>query len=158
HGSWVGCVGFYPDEKKLVTGSGDGTLRIRDRTTGAVEVLHGHRGSVWDVDVSQDGEIVVSGSDDKTVRIWNGKSGETMQVFEGHKNWVRSVQFSPTSSKVVSGSWDGTVRVWSVETGELAFEPIECDGSVNWCVRYSPSGDRIASGARSVQIWDAETG
>ncbi|KIJ08857.1 hypothetical protein PAXINDRAFT_172733, partial [Paxillus involutus ATCC 200175] len=80
-----------------------------------------------------------------------------MHVFEGHENWVNSVQFSPDSSRVVSGSDDSTVQVWSVETGELAFEPIECDGSVS-CVRYSPSGDRIASGADSVQIWNAETG
>jgi WD40 repeat protein len=50
------------------------------------------------------GKMVVSGSSDKTVRIWNGESGETMHIFEGHEDWVRSVQFSPDSSRVVSGS------------------------------------------------------
>ncbi|KIJ07161.1 hypothetical protein PAXINDRAFT_90842, partial [Paxillus involutus ATCC 200175] len=117
----------------------------------------GHTGYVLDVDVSRDGKTVVSGSGDKTIRIWNGELGETMDIFEGHEDWVRSVQFSPDSSRVASGSSDSTVRVWSVETGELAFEPIKCHGRV-FCVRYSPSGDRIASGASCVQIWDAETG
>jgi WD40 repeat protein len=65
------------------------------------------RPAVWDVDVSRDGKMVVSGSDDKTVRIWNGESGETMHVFEGHEDWVRSVEFSRDSTRVVSGSEDG---------------------------------------------------
>ncbi|KAF8838843.1 WD40 repeat-like protein [Paxillus ammoniavirescens] len=158
HENWVNCVCFCPDEDKLVTGSSDNTLRIWNRTTGAVEMLRGHTDWLWDVDVSRDGKMIVSGSDDKTVQIWNGElEGETMHVCEGHEDWVRSVQFSPDLSRVVSGSDDKTVRVWSVETGELAFEPIKCHGWV-CCVHYSPSGDRIASGADSVQIWNAETG
>ncbi|KIJ09566.1 hypothetical protein PAXINDRAFT_87305 [Paxillus involutus ATCC 200175] len=153
----VTCVRFCLDEDKLVTGSSDNTLRIWNRTTGAMEVLRGHTDYVWDVDVSRDGKMIVSGSGDKTARIWNVELGEMMQALD-HKDWVVSVQFSPNSNGVVSGSRDGTVRVWSVETGELAFEPIECHGQTVFCVCYSPSGDRIASGASSVQIWDALTG
>ncbi|KIJ09880.1 hypothetical protein PAXINDRAFT_32131, partial [Paxillus involutus ATCC 200175] len=158
HEDWVNCVCFYPDESKLVSGSKDRTVRIWDRKTGTIEVLKGHTDTVWDVDVSRDGKMVVSGSMDNTIRIWDGESGEMMHVFEGHTSLVRSVEFSPDSRRVVSsGSEDKTVRVWSVETGELASEPIECHGGVE-CVHYSPSGDRIASGAKSVQIWNAETG
>ncbi|KAF8834473.1 WD40 repeat-like protein [Paxillus ammoniavirescens] len=157
HEGLVRCVRFCPDEDKLITGSSDKTLRIWNRTTGAVEVLRGHSGTVWDVDVSWDGKMIVSGSRNETVRIWNRESGEMMHVLEGHEDEVMSVQFSLDSSRVVSGSDDKTVRVSSVETGELAFEPIKCHGYV-YCVRYSPSGDRIASGADSVQIWNAETG
>ncbi|KAF9226979.1 WD40 repeat-like protein, partial [Gyrodon lividus] len=70
---------------------------------------------------------------------------------------VISPSRSGDSKRVVSGSDDETVRVWLVETGELAFEPIKCHGQVSR-VRYSPDGERIASGAVSVQIWDAQTG
>ncbi|KIJ12413.1 hypothetical protein PAXINDRAFT_82942 [Paxillus involutus ATCC 200175] len=155
----VFCMCFSPDENQLVGGSGDGTLLIWDRKTGAVEVLSGHTDSVYGIDVSRDEKMVVSGSDDGTVRIWDRDSRETMHVIEGHGGSVRSVEFSADSSRVMSGSIDGTIRVWSVETGELAFEPIECrHGGFVYCARYSPSGDRIASAATSVQIWDAETG
>ncbi|KAF8838104.1 WD40 repeat-like protein [Paxillus ammoniavirescens] len=157
HQDAVICVCFYPNERKLVSGSGDGTLRIWDRNTGMVQVLSGHTGTVWDVDVTRDGKMLVSGGRDGTVRIWNGETGETMHVFEGHERLVRSVGFSRDSTRAVSGSNDGTVRVWSAETGELAFKPIECHGLVDWAC-YSPSGDRIASGAKSIQIWNAETG
>ncbi|KIJ14857.1 hypothetical protein PAXINDRAFT_31647, partial [Paxillus involutus ATCC 200175] len=159
--SRVRCVCFYPDACKIVTGSDDGTVYIWDRETDAVELLRGHTSVVWGVDVSRDGKMIVSGSEDKTVRVWNGESGETMNVFEGHKDYVTSVQFSADSSRVVSGSEDETVRVWSVETGSevpAVDERIKCHGWVR-CVRYSPSGDRIASGATNcIQIWDAETG
>ncbi|KIJ13132.1 hypothetical protein PAXINDRAFT_81653 [Paxillus involutus ATCC 200175] len=153
----VASVCFYADENKLVSGLVDNTLQIWDRKTGAAQVLSGHTDTVWGVDVSRDGKMVVSGSGDKTVRIWNGESGEMMHIWEGHEKQVQSVQFSLDSSWVVSGSEDETVRVWSVETGELAFEPIKCYGQVD-CVRYSPNGDKFASGADSVQIWNAETG
>ncbi|KIJ08715.1 hypothetical protein PAXINDRAFT_43060, partial [Paxillus involutus ATCC 200175] len=156
-GHSVACLCFY-NEDKLLSGSGDETLRRRDLKTGRVEALSGHTGTVWGIDVSlPDGKMIVSGSADKTIRIWNGESGEKMHVFEGHEEHVNSVEFSQDSSRVVSGSDDRTVRVWLVETGKLAFEPIECHGSV-FCVRYSPGGDKIASGADSVQIWNAETG
>ncbi|KAF8838838.1 WD40 repeat-like protein [Paxillus ammoniavirescens] len=104
HEDWVICLRFCPDEDKLVTGSGDNTLRVWNRPTGAVEVLRGHDFSVWDIDVSWDGKMVVSRSADKTVRIWGRESGETMLVFQGHKYWVESVQFSADASRVVS-SW-----------------------------------------------------
>ncbi|KAF9233507.1 WD40-repeat-containing domain protein [Melanogaster broomeanus] len=147
HKSSAACVCFYPDENKLVSGSHDNTLCIWDRGTGAMEVLSGHTGAVYEVDVSRDGKMVVSGSADTTVRVWDGESGQTMHVFEGHRDWVHSVQFSPDSSRVVS-----------LQTGKLPFEPIQCDGIVQ-CVRFSPSGDRIASGTGdTIQIWDAATG
>ncbi|KIJ10291.1 hypothetical protein PAXINDRAFT_54756, partial [Paxillus involutus ATCC 200175] len=115
--------------------------------------------AVLEVDVSRDGRMVVSGSSDGTVRVWNAKSGESMHIFQGHEgSTVFSVEFSPNSRRVASGSDDKTVQVWSVETGGRAFEPIECHGWVE-CVRYSPSGDRIALGGTvgGMQIWDADT-
>ncbi|KAF8836817.1 WD40 repeat-like protein [Paxillus ammoniavirescens] len=156
HENMVLCICFRA-ENKVVSGSVDHTLRIWDQKTGATQVLMGHTDTVWDVDVSQDGKMVVSGSADYTVGIWDGESGEMMQVCWGHRDEVYSVKFSPDSSRIVSGSNDCTVRVWSVETGDLAFEPIECHGTVN-CVCYSPGGDKFASCADTVQIWNAETG
>ncbi|KIK95922.1 hypothetical protein PAXRUDRAFT_127239, partial [Paxillus rubicundulus Ve08.2h10] len=71
HEGWVRCVCFYADENKLVSGSGDKTLRIWDRKTGGAQVLSSHSAAVLDVDVSRNEKMVVGGSEDKTVRIWN---------------------------------------------------------------------------------------
>ena len=63
----------------------------------------------------------VSGSEDKTVRVWDAMSGEELKSLAGHLDWVRSVAFSPNGSRIVSGSSDDTVRVWDAMSGEVRF-------------------------------------
>ena len=66
--------------------------------------LEGHTGSVESVSFSGDGKQVVSGSYDKTVRVWDVESGAELRKFEGHTHDVRSVSFSGDGKQVVSGS------------------------------------------------------
>jgi WD40 repeat protein len=73
--------------------------------------LKGHAYSVRSVAFSQDSSRVVSGSFDKTVRIWNATTGKVEAELKGHTHWVMSVAFSQDGSQVVSGSLDNTVRI-----------------------------------------------
>ena len=61
-------------------------------------------GPVWSVAFSPDGQSVVSGSEDNTVRLWSVESGELLQTMKGHTSLVSSVAFSPDGQYVVSGS------------------------------------------------------
>ncbi|KIJ09517.1 hypothetical protein PAXINDRAFT_87351, partial [Paxillus involutus ATCC 200175] len=54
------------------------------------------------VDVSRDGKMIASGSADRTVRVWNGESGEMMNVFSGHWCEVNSVEFSRHSNRILT--------------------------------------------------------
>ncbi|KIJ64712.1 hypothetical protein HYDPIDRAFT_28079 [Hydnomerulius pinastri MD-312] len=160
HENWVTCVAFFKDEQRLVTGSDDKTVRVWNREMGAQigDALQAHTSIVYAVDVSGDGRTIASSSMDQTVRIWDAETEELLHTLFGHQDMVGSVHISPDSKRVASGSDDGTLRVWDIENGDLAFnfKPIKCNGQVD-CVRYSPSGDRIASAANSIQIWNADT-
>ncbi|NET31779.1 MAG: hypothetical protein F6K19_07225, partial [Cyanothece sp. SIO1E1] len=83
-----------------------------------LKTLAGHSGSVWSVSVSRDGQTIVSGGDDGTVRLWSPE-GEPLKTLAGHSGWVRSVSVSRDGQTIVSGGDDGTVRLWNFDLDDL---------------------------------------
>jgi len=69
--------------------------------------------ATWAVAFSSDGTWIVSGSSDKSVRVWDASTGAELNVLKGHTHSVNSVVFSSDGTWIVSGSSDNSVRVWS---------------------------------------------
>ncbi|KIK23227.1 hypothetical protein PISMIDRAFT_63421, partial [Pisolithus microcarpus 441] len=123
--------------------------------------LEGHSSEVNSVAFSPDGKRIVSGSHDKTVRIWDFERGVQIgSPLQGHTGWVQSVGFSPDGKEIVSGSHDTTVRIWDAERGVQIGGSLEGHTGVVWSVSFSPNGKRIVSASEdtTVRIWDVGRG
>ena len=126
----------------------------------------GHSEEVQSVSFSPDGKQIVSGSEDKTLKIWDAKTGKAVHTMRGHSDIVWSVSFSPDGKQIVSGSEDDTLKLWSwdaeTKTGELLHTMEGRSFGVN-SVSFSPDGKHIVSGSTGYddsifKLWDAKTG
>ena len=114
----------------IVSGSVDGTLRSWDcKGSGVVKTFDGHVDQVLCVSVSSNGQYVVSGGKDKTIRyillyivglyyilrFWLVSTAECLHIMKGHTNDVTSVAVTSKGNKAISGSLDCTIKVWNTE-------------------------------------------
>lgn len=118
--------------------------------------LHGHHDSVSGVAVAAEGRIIASCSDDKTIKIWDGLTGECRFTLTGHGDKVFAVALSKDGSKVVSGSGDRTVKVWDGQTAQLLSEHNYHEGYVLG-VAISPDLRTVFSCSEdsTIRIWDS---
>jgi WD40 repeat protein len=79
----------------------------------ARHTLKGHADSVRSVAFSPDGKTLVSGSWDKTIKLWDVKTGKERATLKGHTEIVWSVAYSPDGKTLASGSYDKTIKLWA---------------------------------------------
>nr|WP_242030487.1 MULTISPECIES: hypothetical protein [unclassified Coleofasciculus] len=78
--------------------------------------LTSHSNGVSSVAFSPDGQILASGSWDKTIKIWQPGTGKQISTLTGHSNGVSSVAFSPDGQLLASGSGDNTIKIWRLSS------------------------------------------
>ncbi|KEP49004.1 tyrosine kinase family catalytic domain protein [Rhizoctonia solani 123E] len=125
--------------------------------TAAANPFNGHTKVVNSVQFSPDGTRVVSGSYDKTIRVWDVEHGTAViGPLDGHTESVSSVSVSPDGSQIASCSADKTIRLWDTRSGRTIGNL--CEGHTSWVnsVAFSPRGTYVASGDgdNTVRVWD----
>jgi WD40 repeat protein len=151
-------------EEKILAPVQDSLNQVMTRARVPI-TLKGHEAWVNSVAISPDGKLIVSGSRDNTVRLWDIQGNPVGQPFQGHEDYVNSVAISPVRAAfsegvgklIVSGSRDNTVRLWDIQ-GNPVGQPFQGhESSVN-SVAFSPDGKMIASGStdKTVRLWDIQ--
>jgi WD40 repeat protein len=130
-------------------------IAILNAVTGnQVAVLSGHTCCAKSITFSSDGMSLVSGSCDKTLKLWDIQTGGIIKTFHGHSHRVLSVSISCNYATIASGSDDNTIRLWDIQTGECC-HIIGLQESVLH-VTFSPINPQhlISVSDDEVQQWD----
>ncbi|XP_037335783.2 F-box/WD repeat-containing protein 7-like [Pungitius pungitius] len=101
------------------------------------------------------GDLIVSGSDDNSLKVWSALSGKCLRTLAGHSGGVWCSQMAVAT--VISGSTDRTLRVWDAESGECVHTLYGHTSTVR-CMHLH--GNRVVSGSRdtTLRVWDVTTG
>ncbi|KAI8612580.1 WD40-repeat-containing domain protein [Chytriomyces sp. MP71] len=150
-GEWVRMVAVSADGTMVASCSNDQTVAICDLSSGSIlKRFMGHThvvecvtfapelavktirntvggGSASNKRTSEPpmGQYLVSGSRDKTIRIWDTVSGECVMILTGHENWVRAITFHPSGTHLLSTGDDKTLRIWDLRTGGTLVQTLE---------------------------------
>lgn len=163
------CLGiaFRADGAAIFTGGADNKARLTlgpkaDGTTPPpteVQVYSGHSDLVTDLAVSGDGNTLVTGSKDKTVRVWEAGTGKQIRLFQGHHEGVTAVAVRADGRQAASGGEDGSIRLWDLSPADEHRALPGATGPV-WAVAVRPDGKRVAiAGAdKTIRFYDPETG
>lgn len=110
------CVAFADEGSMLVAGSPNGVVFVWGFASPLQRTeLRGHGSCVSSLAAGESSRVV-SGSWDRTVRLWDVRTFDLVGVLRGHEDRVRAVDLSPDGETVASASDDGTVRLWDWET------------------------------------------
>ncbi len=153
---------LFADNKYILSGGHDGTLKLWDITTGSIAKSYaGHDAEITSVAYSLDSKYGASGSYDKTAKLWDINSTECLKTFTGHEGYVFSVAFSPDGKYLASGSGDGSIRFFDINTGDCVKTLTDTAGGV-LSISFSPDNASLLSCGYftdySVRLWNLSSG
>jgi WD40 repeat protein/uncharacterized caspase-like protein len=121
----------------------------------------GHAGAIQSIATSADGRLLISGSFDRSAKLWDADSGTLLRTLQGHTEPVSAVAFSPDGRFAITASHDKTTKLWEATSGQLV-RTFSHSGEYDrvLSVAYSPDGRAVASGTLggTLRVWEVTTG
>jgi WD40 repeat protein len=113
----------------------------------------GHLDSIYTLDFSPDGRLLISGSSDRTIRLWNMRGGSS-RIFHCSRSYISPIRFSPDGRYLAAGKFNGDVLLWDMRSGHLVAALEGHTNSVSSII-FMPNGEGlISAGGMILKSWD----
>ncbi|KAG5456975.1 MAG: WD40-repeat-containing domain protein, partial [Olpidium bornovanus] len=151
----VWSCAFHDQGEFLVSGSMDHTSKIWDLNTR--QTFHGHTDSVNHVSWMPYTNVVVTAACDKTVCLWDGRTGTCTQTLYGHGNAVNCAVFSLQADKLATCDASGFLKLWDVRNLYAELDMVDLGPHPSNRLCFDPSGTitAVASNEGAVKLWNA---
>ncbi|MFE3189359.1 pentapeptide repeat-containing protein [Nocardia sp. NPDC059240] len=137
-------LAFSPDGGTVAVGCDSGSVVVYGADTGrTLRTLHGHRARTFAVAYTE--KVLVTGSADGTVRIWDAASGAVRKILPGHENWPWPLETDTAGTLLATGDAAGTLRLWQLPDGEPVHEFPPPDGVPQRIYSIALHRDRVAA-------------
>ncbi len=132
---------------------------IASKNLDLIHILTGHTSFVNYVVISPDGQTLVSGGADNTIKLWNIKTGKLIKTLTGHTSFINYLVISPDGQTLASASADNTINLWNLKKKEKIKTLTGHSSPVNALV-ISPDGQTLvsASADTKIKVWDLKMG
>ena len=162
-GTGGGKLIYSPDGLTLAVGVWGGVDLLNAQTGEHKLFVSGHSGGnrsrqVPEFALSSDGNTLATTAgdpeDQKTIFLWNARTGRMLRTLTGHEDRVYTITFSPNGKTLASQSWN-TILFWDAKTGRLQQTLYT---SKSYSIAYSPDGETLATGGiQNVYFWNTRT-
>jgi hypothetical protein len=154
HRDWVTSLAFSADGRSLVSGGRDRSVRVWDVARARERMTLETPSGVWSIAVTRDLGLIAAGTDEGTVVVWDGDSGQVKWTGQAHKGAVWALAFSGDGALLASGGADALVKTWDT----ASFKAVQTfRGHAAWVrgVAFDPSNEWLASagGDGDVRTW-----
>ncbi|KAF8839731.1 WD40 repeat-like protein [Paxillus ammoniavirescens] len=167
HEGYTQRIAYLPGGERVVTCSGDKTVRIWNVEKGEQEgTSMVHEGWVLGLAVTRDGKKILSGGEDKRIRVWDVETHEPIEEWASQTSSIWCIALSPDDQLTASGGNDGEIVIRKMKDGGEVKHSIHAStGSSVSALSFSPNGEKLACAVNNfmgkiyvIQLYDVESG